>query len=55
MYQRIATEEAFAPPEILDRYRILFDDGSYNDPGFKSLCGFIWAIPARALCKLSLV
>src|SRR5580693_6593327 len=39
-YQRIATEEAFAPPEVLDRYRTLLKDGSYNDPGFKSLCGF---------------
>jgi 5-carboxyvanillate decarboxylase len=38
--QRIATEEAFAPPEILERYRALLRDGSYNDRGFKSLCGF---------------
>jgi 2,3-dihydroxybenzoate decarboxylase len=39
-YRRIATEEAFASPEILDRYRALLQDGSYNDPGFRSLCGF---------------
>lgn len=39
-YQRIATEEAFAPPEILDRYRALLDDGSCKDPGFRSLWGF---------------
>ncbi|HEX4138049.1 MAG TPA: amidohydrolase family protein [Bryobacteraceae bacterium] len=39
-WRRIATEEAFAPPEILDRYRVLLQDGSYNDPGFRSLCGF---------------
>lgn len=39
-YQRIATEEAFAPREILDRYRKLLDDGSCNDPGFRSLWGF---------------
>lgn len=39
-YLRIAVEEAFAPPEILNRYRKLLEDGSYNDPGFKSLCGF---------------
>jgi 5-carboxyvanillate decarboxylase len=37
---RIAAEEAFAPPEILDRYRVLLQDGSYDDPGFKSLWGF---------------
>ena len=45
-YQRIATEEAFAPPEILDRYRVLLQDGSYNDPGFKSLCGFYLGNPS---------
>jgi 5-carboxyvanillate decarboxylase len=44
-YKRIATEEAFAPPEILDRYRTLLNDGSYNDPGFKSLCGFYLGNP----------
>ncbi len=36
---RIATEEAFAPPEILERYRALLRDG-YADPGFRSLWGF---------------
>jgi 5-carboxyvanillate decarboxylase len=39
-YLRIATEEAFAPPEILDRYQKLLESGSYDDPGFQSLCGF---------------
>lgn len=39
-YQRIATEEAFAPPEILDHYRALLKARSYNDPGFESLLGF---------------
>jgi 5-carboxyvanillate decarboxylase len=39
-YNRIATEEAFAPPEILDHYRALLKNRSYNDPGFESLCGF---------------
>jgi 5-carboxyvanillate decarboxylase len=39
-YQRIATEEAFAPPEILTHYRRLLDSGSYDDPGFRSLWGF---------------
>jgi 5-carboxyvanillate decarboxylase len=45
-YQRIATEEAFAPPELLDRYRALLNDGSHNDPGFKSLCGFYLGNPS---------
>jgi 5-carboxyvanillate decarboxylase len=38
-YQRIAAEEAFAPPEMLDRYKQLLDEG-YDDPGFRSLWGF---------------
>jgi 5-carboxyvanillate decarboxylase len=44
-YQRIATEEAFAPPEILDHYRALLKNGSYSDPGFESLCGFYLGNP----------
>jgi 2,3-dihydroxybenzoate decarboxylase len=38
-YLRIATEEAFAPPELIARYRKLLNDG-YDDPGFRSLWGF---------------
>jgi 5-carboxyvanillate decarboxylase len=44
-YLRIATEEAFAPPEVLDHYRALLRDGSYHDPGFRSLCGFYLGNP----------
>lgn len=39
-YRRIATEEAWAPTEILDRYVKMLEDGSHNDPGFQSLWGF---------------
>jgi 2,3-dihydroxybenzoate decarboxylase len=39
-YQRIATEEAFAPAELFDRYRALLDSGWKDDPGFSSLVGF---------------
>jgi 5-carboxyvanillate decarboxylase len=39
-YLRIATEEAYAPPELFARYRKLLEDGSHNDPGFESLMGF---------------
>ena len=39
-YQRIATEEAFSTPELLDRYRAMLRDGSYPDPSFHSLLGF---------------
>jgi 2,3-dihydroxybenzoate decarboxylase len=38
-YLRIATEEAFAPPEMMQAYRKLLADG-IDDPGFTSLWGF---------------
>src|SRR5271170_6409200 len=46
-YLRIATEEAFAPAELLARYRKLLDDG-YDDPGFRSLWGFYSGNTPRA-------
>src|SRR5271170_2606923 len=46
-YLRIATEEAFAPPELIARYRKLLDDG-YDDPGFRSLWGFYSGASPRA-------
>src|SRR5580704_6179341 len=52
MYLRIATEEAFAPPEILDHYRALLKDGSYNDPGFRSLCGFYLGNPSPRITEV---
>lgn len=39
-YLRIATEEAFAPPEMLQLYNRLLERGEIDDPGFKSLWGF---------------
>jgi 2,3-dihydroxybenzoate decarboxylase len=38
-YLRIATEEAFAPPEMIRLYREILE-GPDCDPGFKSLMGF---------------
>jgi len=32
-YLRIATEEAFAPPELIATWRTMIETGSYNDPG----------------------
>ena len=47
-YRRIATEEAFAPPEMIDIYRRLLA-GPDPDPGFKGLMGFYMSSPsARA-------
>ena len=39
-YRRIATEEAYAPPDMLDRYRALIKDHASFDPGFESLMGY---------------
>ncbi len=47
-YLRIATEEAFAPAELLDRYRKLISGGSLHDPGFISLMGFYLGDSPRA-------
>jgi 5-carboxyvanillate decarboxylase len=47
-YLRIATEEAFAPPELLQRYRKLLEAGVPDDPGFSSLWGFYLGTSPRA-------
>jgi len=48
-YQRIATEEAFATPELFGLYRRLLADKIVQDPGFLSLWGFYLSSPsARA-------
>ena len=39
-YLRIATEEAFAPPELITLWRDMLDRGAIDDPGFVSLMGF---------------
>lgn len=39
-YRRIATEEAWATPELVQRYQKILLEKSVNDPGFFSLWGF---------------
>ncbi|MCW3837588.1 amidohydrolase family protein [Sphingomonas canadensis] len=39
-YKRIATEEAFCPPEMLERYKRLIDEKAVDDIGFNSMWGF---------------
>ena len=39
-YRRIATEEAWAPQEMMDMYRDLYETRKLDDPGFSSLWGF---------------
>ncbi len=51
-YLRIAAEEAYAPPELFRRYRLLLADGSHGDPGFASLTGFYLNDPSPGLAKL---
>src|SRR5690606_37919019 len=39
-FRRIATEEAWAPPDLVRRFRDAILDGSVDDPGFRSLMGY---------------
>ena len=39
-FERIATEEAYAPPDMIRRYRELIKNHSTYDPGFESLMGY---------------
>ncbi|MDB5920518.1 MAG: amidohydrolase family protein [Massilia sp.] len=39
-YLRIATEEAYCPPEMLKIYRKIIDNKSVDDPGFNTMWGF---------------
>jgi 2,3-dihydroxybenzoate decarboxylase len=39
-YLRVATEEAWGPPEMFEGYRKLLASKSLDDPGFNSLWGF---------------
>ena len=50
-YLRIATEEAFMPPALLDAYRKLLASG-YDDPGFTSLWGFYSGSPSPRATKI---
>ena len=45
-YLRIATEEAFAPPEMLNIYRRILERGD-ADPGFRGLMGFYMSSPSE--------
>jgi 2,3-dihydroxybenzoate decarboxylase len=46
-YKRIATEEAFAPPELFGIYRRILEEGKLKDPGFESLWGFYLTSPSE--------
>ena len=45
-YKRIATEEAFAPPEMLQIYRTMIENKTLDDPGFNTMFGFYLSSPS---------
>src|SRR5215469_512697 len=45
-YSRIATEEAFATPELFGLYRQMLANKTIQDPGFLSLWGFYLGSPS---------
>jgi len=47
-YRRIATEEAFCPPEVMKRFLKVLEDKTIDDPGFYSLWGFYGGDSERA-------
>jgi len=48
-YLRIATEEAFAPPELLARWKAIIERGGNLDPGFVDQWGYFLGQSPRAL------
>ena len=46
-YKRIATEEAWCPPDLFDVYRRILDEGTLDDPGFHAMFGFYLNSPSR--------
>jgi 2,3-dihydroxybenzoate decarboxylase len=53
IFKRIAAEEAFAPPELIDRYRALLTRGGNGDPGFASLAGFYLGNQTPAVARVA--
>jgi 2,3-dihydroxybenzoate decarboxylase len=51
-YARIATEEAFAPSTMLQRYRDLLARRAFDDPGFESLWGFYLGSPSQRAMQI---
>lgn len=45
-YKRIATEEAWCPPEMLEIYRKMIETKALDDPGFNTMFGFYLQSPS---------
>lgn len=46
-YRRIATEEAFCPPDMLDIYKKMILEKRVDDPGFNTMFGFYLTSPSE--------
>ncbi|MBX5461981.1 MAG: amidohydrolase [Steroidobacteraceae bacterium] len=46
-YRRIATEEAWAPPELITEFRRVLEKKLINDPAFESLWGYYGGHPSE--------
>ena len=51
-YLRIATEEAWAPAELLAGFRAVLDEKRFDDPGFESLWGFYLTSSSERLTQM---
>ena len=51
-YKRIATEEAFATPELFALYRQMLANRTIQDPGFLSLWGFYLSSPSARATRI---
>lgn len=45
-YKRIAAEEAWCPPEMLQIYRTMLETKAIDDPGFNTMFGFYMSSPS---------
>ncbi|MGZ5986479.1 MAG: hypothetical protein ACXWK7_16240 [Caulobacteraceae bacterium] len=45
-YKRIAAEEAWCPPEMLEIYRRMLETKALDDPGFNTMFGFYMNSPS---------
>ena len=45
-YKRIAAEEAWCPPEMLEIYRRMLETKALDDPGFNTMFGFYMSSPS---------
>ena len=51
-YLRIATEEAWAPPELLEGFRRVLKRREFSDPAFESLWGFYLTSPSERTTQM---